>query len=48
MTAIEVKREVREIRKFAAEFENSPEKARAFLSKLSMYNKDGKLKPQFR
>jgi|GEM_PF-2444034 len=47
MTAMEVKREVREIRKFAAEIEKSPEKARAFLSKMSMYDKNGRLKPQF-
>jgi len=47
MTAMEVKREVRAMRKFAAEIEKSPDKASAFLSKMSMYDKNGRLKPQF-
>ena len=48
MTAIEINREVRRMREFTEEIKNSPEKAREFLSKHSMYTKNGNLKKQFR
>jgi cell division protein ZapA (FtsZ GTPase activity inhibitor) len=48
MTALEIKHEVRKMQEFTAEIEKSPGKAREFLSKLSMYTKNGNLKKQFR
>ena len=47
MTAQEITKEVRDMRKFAKEIEKSPERAREFLYKTGMYTKNGNLKKQF-
>lgn len=48
MTARDVDRQVKEMKKFARETSKSPEKAREFLYQTGMYTKTGNLKKQFR
>lgn len=48
MTTAEVKKQVKEMRKFRNEVRQSPELARKLLQGTGMYDKNGTLKKQFR
>lgn len=48
MTALEINKEVKDIRKLSSQIKNSPENARELLQKTGMYTEKGNLKRRFK